>query len=261
MIRKLMKYDLKKMLRVLIYIYIVSISLSIITRLINIGKEIQVIFIIGQVFAGLTYSALCSILVNTFVHILLVFYKNFYKDESYLTHTLPVSKNKLFLSKYLSSLIVILSSVIVCIISLFIMFYSKSFMTSLKNFINISISGFNMPVGLFISLIILIIFSQICTMISMAFTAIVKANSYNSKRTIKGLSWFAIYYIGAMIITLLLAIIIFSITGNISLLFAKNLTQFAFLCLLFIALFAYISYAILFYLICKKLFNKCVNVD
>ena len=132
MIGKLMKYDLKKMFRVLIYIYIASISLSIISRLINIGREIQVIFIIGQVFTGLTYSALCSILVNTFVHIILVFYKNFYKDESYLTHTLPVSKNNLFLSKYLSGLIVIISSVSVCIVSLLILFYSKSFINGIK---------------------------------------------------------------------------------------------------------------------------------
>jgi len=125
MIAKLLKHDLKKMLRVLVYIYCISIALSTITRIINIGRDIQAVFILGQVFAGLTYSALGSILVNTFVQILVVFISNFYKDESYLTHTLPVPKAKLLLSKYISSLIVIISSVLVCFVSLFIMFYSR----------------------------------------------------------------------------------------------------------------------------------------
>ena len=53
MIKKLMKYDIKKMSRILIYIYASAICLAGITRLINIGKNIQAIAIIGHVFAGL----------------------------------------------------------------------------------------------------------------------------------------------------------------------------------------------------------------
>ena len=101
MIKKLIKNDIKKMMKILVYLYACSIILAGITRLINIGKNIQFIFIIGQVFAGITYSAIGSVLINTFVHILRVFVVNFYKDESYLTHTLPVTKNQLLLSKYL----------------------------------------------------------------------------------------------------------------------------------------------------------------
>ena len=119
MTKKLFKNDFKKMSKVLIYIYLVALALSGITRLINIGKDIQFVAIIGHVFAALTYSALCSILVNTFVQILLVFWNSFYKDQSYLTHTLPVKKSQLLLSKYLSSLLIIISSILVCLVSLF----------------------------------------------------------------------------------------------------------------------------------------------
>ena len=101
MLGRLMKYDIKKMTKILIIMYIISLGLACVTRLINIGKNIQAIFIIGQVFTGLTYSAIVNVLVNTFVHILKVFINNFYKDESYLTHTLPIKKSKLLLSKYL----------------------------------------------------------------------------------------------------------------------------------------------------------------
>ncbi|MBR2397154.1 MAG: hypothetical protein IKA97_00055, partial [Clostridia bacterium] len=63
MIRKLMKYDLKKMTNLLIYLYPITILMAGITRLINLGKEIQLIFIIGQIFAGITYSLVANILV------------------------------------------------------------------------------------------------------------------------------------------------------------------------------------------------------
>lgn len=261
MIKKLLKYDLKKMTRILIYIYIIAVGLAGITRLINIGKNIQAIAIIGYVFSSLTYSALASILVNTFVQILRVFVVNFYKDESYLTHTLPVKKSQLLLSKYLSSLIVIVFSVAVCVISLFIMFYSNTLFLTIRNFVQATVSGFNMPVWLFVGLVILVVFSQICAIISMAFAAVIKANTYNHKRVIKGLLWFAVFYFGSIIATLLMAIVVFALQGNLSQLLASVMSQSAFISILIIGLLTYIAYSIIFYLISKKLFNKGVNVD
>lgn len=261
MIGKLMKYDLKKMFRILVYIYIISIALAGITRLINIGKDIQAIAIIGYIFSGITYSAIGSIIVNTFVHVLRVFICNFYKDESYLTHTLPVNKNKLLLSKYLSGLIVIFTSVIVCFLSLFILFYSESFMMGLKAFFEMSIYGNSLSVGLLIILVVFIIFAQICAMISMSFSAIVKANMYNSKRVIKGLLWVALFYFGSMLLTFGTAVIALAITGNIAELTANVMSYSAFMTILILGLILYILYAIIFYFVCNKLFNKGVNVD
>lgn len=261
MINKLMKYDIKKMTKVLKYFYFISIGLAIISRLINIKKDIQVVAILGQVFMGMTIAAIVNILVNTFIHILKVFLTDFYKDESYLTHTLPINKNKLLLSKYLSALIVIVASFIVCFISLFIMFYSKSFMLSLKSFVELSISGYNLPIGSFVALIALILFVQICCIISMAFTTIVKANTYNQKRILKGLLWLAVYYFGAMIMIIILAVIIFALMGNLPALLAPVLSQNAFITILVIVLVMYLIYSFLYYYLCNKLFNKGVNVD
>ena len=47
MIKPLMKYDLKNMLKILIYFYAVSIGIAIITRLIKLGDEIFSIYIIS----------------------------------------------------------------------------------------------------------------------------------------------------------------------------------------------------------------------
>ena len=261
MINNLLKYDLKKMFKILIYIYVITIGLSIITRLINIGKDIQIVFIIGQVFAGLTYSAIASVLVNTFVHILKVFITNLYKDESYLTHTLPVTKGKILLSKYLASLIVIITSVLVCVVSLVIMLYSKEMVEFIKVAITLAVSEFDMSIGLFLFIVVLIIFCQICSMMSMAFMAIIKANTYNTHRVRKGLLWFALYYFGGMYIVLMIAAIVFAIQGNIEMMFASTLSQVSFITLIVVCIVVYIVYAIMYYILANRLFNRGVNVD
>jgi len=261
MLKKLIKYDIKRMSKILIYFYACSIILAGITRLINIGKDIQIQNIIGMVFAGFTYSAIINIIVNTFVHIIRVFITNFYKDQSYLTHTLPIKKDKLLLSKYLSSLIVTFCSVLVCFLSLFIMLYSQDFMTALNTIISAVVINLNISSELFVVLIVLVIFTQVCALMSFAFTAIVKGNSYNRKRGLKGFIWFLIFYLGCMMTTLLTAVIIFAINGNISELLSEQLSQGSFITLIVIALITYIFYSISFYFVCRKEFNKGVNVD
>ena len=154
---KLLKYDLKKMTRILIYFYICSIGLACVTRIFDIWNDIYILFIFKQVFAGITYSAIASVLINTFVHILNTFITGFYKDESYLTHTLPVTKSKLLLSKYLAGLIVIVMSVFVSFLSLFIMFYTPQLMATIGDFLSINFVGLSIPVWVIVMLLVFII--------------------------------------------------------------------------------------------------------
>lgn len=262
MIKKLMKYDIKNMTKILIYFYFISIIAAGITRLINLGDHIQFIAIIGKVFEGITIAAIVNTIINTFTHIIIKgFIYNFYKDESYLTHTLPVTKKQLLVSKYLSSLIVVLTSVAVSVLSLFILFYSKEFMSGLKMLIEVAVSEFNMSAELFVTLLVLVIFTQFSSMISMTFTSVVKANTYNTQRVIKGLIWFAIYYFGSSVITVLLAVVTFAIGGNIHELLAAQMSQGAFTTILILALVANILYTAVHCLLTYKLFNKGVNID
>lgn len=261
MIKSLIKHDYKKMTEILKYFYLGSVIIAGITRLINLADHIQAIAIIGSVFAGLTYSSIASILINTFVHILKIFISNFYKDESYLTHTLPVSKNELIFSKYISSVLVVLSSVSVSVLSLFIMLYSNSFITFIKTSLDLVVSGFNMSVGLFLVLIIGIIFSQIFALVSMSLTATIKGNTYNHKKGIKGFGWFLVYYFGSMMATVMIVVVVFLIQGNVLELTKAVMSQQAFVTLLATTLILYVIYAFVFYFISKKLFNKGVNVD
>lgn len=261
MIGKLYKYDLKKMTRILIWFYLLSLAIASIARLVNLGKHIQSIMIIGKILEGFTYSAIANILINTIIHILNVFIKGFYKDESYLTHTLPVTKNQLFLSKFLSALTVIVASVLVSIGSVLILFASKDFFTQIKSLLSVVVVGFNMSGGLFLFLIVFLVLIEVISMLTMAFTAIVKGNTYNTKRVIKGVIWFLIYYFGATIINLLVVAIVFAIRGSMSELMASVMSAESFVAILIVALIVYPALSVFHYILANRIFNRGVNVD
>ena len=261
MIAKLMKYDIKNMMRILVYIYVVSIGLSIITRILNIWSDIQVLFLIKEIFAGLTYSAVGSVIINAFAHVLKVLVCSFYKDESYLTHTLPVKKSELLLSKYLSGLVVVLCSVAIAFVSLAIVLYSPEFMDMLGVLLEMVVAGFNMSVSTFITIFVLLVFVQLCAMMSMVFVAVVKGNMYNSKRAIKGLLWFVVCYMATMCAMLLVILAVFAIQGNVSMFLSETLSQQAFMSIIVVCLVVYMLASVVFYIIANRLFNKGVNVD
>jgi hypothetical protein len=261
MTAKLFKYDLKKTTKVLIYMYVISIGVAILARLVSLLDHIQLFFIVTKVLEGTVYAAVVNIMVNTFIHILLNFGKGFYGDESYLTHTLPVGKDKLLLSKYLTALVVIVASVLVCVLSLFIAIYNEQ----IKLFIEVSLKqvvvGFDMSVGGFVALMVGVLFAQTCANISMAYTAMVKANTYNQKRTLKGVIWFAIYYAITSIVSLVAICVVLAVSGSVSDILAETMSQQSFISILIVGLISYTVSAIVYYFLCQKLFQKGVNVD
>ena len=113
----------------------------------------------------------------------------------------------------------------------------------------------------FITLVLMLFFAQICSLISMAFAVIVKANTYNKKRVQKGLLWLLAFYFGSMNAVVLAVLGVFAVTGNISQLFAAALSQSAFITVLVAGMISYVLVAIVFYLLCDKWFKKGVNVD
>ncbi len=261
MIKKLYKRDLNRMTKSLRWFFLISLSSALVTKLINLGSSIQAIKILGMVFAGITYSAVANVLINTFTNILTYFNQNFYKDESYLTHTLPVTKKQLIISKYLSTLTVIISSFVVMVVSLLLVLYSKELFTIIKLSLSALVGGFNMSVGVFIMLIVFVLFIQVTMLILMAFSAIVKGNSYNHKKGIKGVSWFAAYYFGSMLVTIISIVLVFAISGNLSELSASVMKASSLITILITGTLVYLCIAVYYLIFCYKLFKKGVNVD
>ena len=55
--------------------------------------------IIGEICQGAMFSMMISAIINNLMRMWVRFKQNLYGDESYLTHTLPVTKASIYLSK------------------------------------------------------------------------------------------------------------------------------------------------------------------
>ena len=64
--------------------------------------------ILGKISFGFAISMMVNCIINCVMRLWARFVRNIYKDESYLTHTLPVSKKTIYQSKIISSLISII---------------------------------------------------------------------------------------------------------------------------------------------------------
>ncbi len=262
MIKSLIYYDVKKIRGTLPYFYVFALFFACLTRFISIWKDIQFFFILGQIFQGVTFAMIVNILVNVFLSaIVRSFVPSFFGDESYLTHTLPVEKSKLLLSKVISTIILVLLSVLVCLISLFIMFYSKDAMLFIKTTINVAIVDMNLSAEGFIILIAVVLFLQILTTLLMGYSAIFKGYYYDDNKVLKSFIWFAIFYFATTIVNLLIAVIVLAIGGSVQELFASVISGKSLTTLLITVTINYVFFAVAFYIISQKLFERGVNVD
>ena len=118
MLKKLIKYDLKWINKYLVYYYIITLAVAIITRIQSNFIESVIGIVIYRILYSIEIGCLISCLINGLMRIWVRFKNNLYKDESYLTHTLPVSKSTLYNSKIISNILSILLTVIVIVLSI-----------------------------------------------------------------------------------------------------------------------------------------------
>ena len=96
MLKKLIKSDLKDVYKILVIFYGLSLFFAILTRLFLSIENSFIMEVIGKICSGVTISMMFNILINNLMRLWVRFKHNFYGDESYLTHTLPVDKKTLY---------------------------------------------------------------------------------------------------------------------------------------------------------------------
>ena len=116
MLGKLFKYDMKALARAFLPLYAALLIVSLVNKiLIALGFNVA-IFIGGSVF-GMMVGGVC---VASFILTLLRFRKSLLGNEGYLTFTLPVSPDKIILSKLFSAAVWFIASFIVVFLSIVI---------------------------------------------------------------------------------------------------------------------------------------------
>ena len=82
MLKKLLKYDLKNIFKLLVIFYILSMLFGILTRIFFSFHNSLVLRIIGEITQGAAISMMCSTLINNILRMWVRFKTNFYGDES-----------------------------------------------------------------------------------------------------------------------------------------------------------------------------------
>lgn len=263
MLKKLLKYDLQNIYKGLVVFYCLSLFFSLLTRIFLSIENSFIIDILGRICGGVTISMIFNILINSVIRLWVKFKQNFYGDESYLTHTLPVSKKTLYLSKTLSSVITLLCSVIVIVISLFIAYYSKENIEIIKKLLLPLATVYNSTIMSIILSFIFICFLEIMNILQSGYVGIVLGHRKNNNK----IAYSVLIGFGSYILTQIFAILVVFIAA----LFNKDLMNLFYtmetlnvdiikICI-YLALIIYTLNIFVLYFINLKLFNRGVNVD
>lgn len=179
MLKKLLKYDFKSVLKYWWIAALSSFALSFVgggcITVLNFDRELPqivypftIIALILVILSFVVFSVLSIILVFT------RFYKNFFTDEGYLTFTLPVKRIQLLNSKLIMSVSTILITGAVCIINALVMIcigfsdevFSKTFWQPIIEVLNIAID----EVGIYI--IVYLLEALILIVLSVTFSSL-----------------------------------------------------------------------------------------
>ena len=262
MLGKLLKYDLKWCFKPLVVFYILAIIFSIITRMIESVDQTLILIIMDKICSGVVIAMLINILINCLMRNWVRFERNIYKDESYLTHTLPVSKNKIYLSKILTAIITLFVSFIIIVICLAIVCLNDITWYSLKLSLEQSAIFLNSsPLSLIIVLIITIFF-EFLFMILSGILGIVIGHRSNNMKIVKSILIGMGIYMGLSLFSLAIIYMAGILSPDIMSVFNNiKVSSNAIKSIMIIGIFVYAIYNLMIYFIGNALLNKGVNVD
>ena len=248
MLTKLLKYDLKYMIRNMAPFYVLALIFAIISRILFSVEQTTVIAVFANISVGCMFSMVASILINVAMRSWVRFRDSVYKDEAYLTHTLPVTKNDIYNSKLIQTLIFFLFSFIVAIVSILITYYTEERWLFVKEtFKSVSQLADINPVILLISLIV-ILFLEIFNAIQCGFFGLILGYGKNNAQVLHSVVFGFVAYMVTQVIT---ATIVSSLT-----LFSEESKI-----LLLASTILYLSVIIIMSIVSKKLLNRGVNVE
>ena len=263
MLKKLLKYDLQNTYKGLIVFYSLSLFFAVLAR-IFLGIENSFIMdVIGKICSGVTISMIFNIIINNLMRLWVRFKHNFYSDESYLTHTLPVDKKTLYLSKTLASVVTLLSSIIVIAISLFIAYYSKENLELVKKLLLPLATVYDSTVITIILAFIFVCFLEIMNMLQSGYVGIVLGHRKNNNKIVYSVLYGLVIYMFTQILAVAIVFIVALFNKDLMNLFytMESLNVSTIKVCIYLAIGIYLLNIFILYFINSKLFNKGVNVD
>lgn len=263
MLTKLLKYDLKHIYKRLVIFYSLAIFFAILTRIFFEIENSIIINIIAQVLSGVTISMMANCLINNIMGIWVRFKHNLYGDESYLTHTLPVTKNEQYFSKILTAAISLFTTFAIIAATLFVAYYSQENIEMLKILLSSLGDFFESSPILIIASLLFILFLEMLSAVQCGFTGLIIGNKMNNAKLGFSVLFGFIAYIASQILAVLGIFLAGLFNDKIMQLFTSStITEFSIIKTVIIL--AAGIYTALFFVglaVNLKLFKKGVNVD
>jgi len=271
MLKKLMKYDLIWINKILVIYYALGIFFAVASRLLDSVQNSVFFSVLGKICSGTTIAMIINAVVNGIIRSWVRFNNNIYKDESYLTHTLPVTKHEIYLSKVLSAIITIFIAVLLAVICYYIAFMkvAPNEKYSLRNFFDMFLN-LNNPYTILRYLVFLTLFLEIIIFVLVGYFGVIMGNRHNNKKLLKTFIYGFVGYIICSIIVLGAILIagIFDIEIRLFL-FDKNTlyreyvdnSYWILVRIIIICVISYLIEIIGIYLLNYRYFKKGVNVD
>lgn len=256
MLKKLIKYDLIWINKIMLIYFIISIIICTLTRIASLNTSSSIGNIIYQVLKGVSISCFASVLINSVIRVWVRFRNSLYKDESYLTHTLPISKCTLYNSKIISSLISVFISLIIILISFIIAFLNKDLINTIKMIFN---NNSFIIIGMILTVIL-----EVFYMIHAGILGILIGYKSNNNSLLKSVFIGISLYFAMQLIILGIIYIIGYFNTDIGILFKEatnTIMDSSFRTLILAVDILYLVFIIIMYFIGKKIFNKGVNVE
>lgn len=263
MLIKLLKYDFKRNYKAFLIFYTLAIVFAALTRLFFSLENSMIMYIIGQICTGATIAMICNTLINNLMRLWVSFKNNLYGDESYLTHTLPASKSQIYLSKIVSSVVIMLTSFAVITLTLFIAYYSKENMEMLKAMLTPIGQIFDSNITVVVLVLTLVLFVEFLNGLQVGYTGIILGHKMNNGKTGFSVLFGFIAYTVTQCVVLLITFIAALFNSDLMAMFTSNAVP-AFETFKFMAVLAILSYTAVIIataFVNIALLKKGVNVD
>ena len=261
MLKKLFKYDFIWINKIMIIYYIILLVISILTKIVESMDQTFLLLIIDKILSSMFIGCAVSVIITTFMRIWARFLVNNYKDESYLTHTLPVTKNQIFNSKILAGIISILISTLVIVGCIALIYLNANNWEYLKTMFESLVQAYSKftAISYIVGLIVLVILELFYIMFA-GILGLVIGHRSNNHKMLKSILFGFISYVALLVLSFITVGITSNFTDStiiyngfppVSTMKAIGLTF----------VIVYIIYNIGHYLIAKHLFNKGINVE
>jgi len=263
MLGKLLKYDLKWVYKLVVIFYVLALLFSIIGR--GFGEiENSLIFdIVSEISFGVAISMMVSSLINCLMRLWARFVRNIYKDESYLTHTLPIKKKDIFDSKVISGIICVFTTMIIIMVCLFICYYSEANMIVLKNILELAASTYNTTVLNLLLLVAIVIFLEIVYALLIGYLGIILGHKSNKNKMVRSIViGFVLYFVFQVLTLGLIGIYGLFDPEVMNLINTTNIINIESIkSVMYMGIGIYVVYSIILYWLGQRYLNKGVNVE